>query len=315
MGELSTSRKALPYPKPQGLVSAGPADLQELGKAWEEVNEGLGDFMNQGVIPTQGEGLFGWESLASLTCNSNGELITTEAFGGAAYVPDPIVPGALMRVNTFGGPSPTNLSVLAPLKPSVLPKPGFQAIIVLEAVGNGWDRPPTYATNTGEERLIGQGNATPEPVAGRLQLAWVQVKNEGGVFAPAGAGFVMSFPQIPVRLDQFNAGPSSPGENQESGRTSVRVWRARLSEIAITFRTTGAEGATVAVLLGTRSDYLEGLPGGGISKIIAQELTVPAPTENEGKITTMLVLPAGYAFGWKKLSGGAVTCEFSNLNH
>jgi microcystin-dependent protein len=171
MASGSTSRKKIPFPKPTDADKIC-SDWESTAKTLDEVNEGQADWLQAGVVAATD-----W----SLTGNINsgtGALGSTGNTGNTAWLPDPVVSGALMRSVT----TPATLSGIAP---SLLPSTTKYVSCAYELTPSTWGAKATVTAHSGEEKAT-QAEAEAAPpatTAGKIQVRRVVIKNTTGVYS------------------------------------------------------------------------------------------------------------------------------------
>jgi hypothetical protein len=147
--------------------------FQSLGADIDNINHGHQDFLQAGVV-SESDWSF---ATATLTINGGGEIGTTFGTGGVAWLPDPVIPGALMRSVTV----PVKLSGLKP----TLPLSGKFVTVDLELTPSTWGAAATVSVKTGTEKTS-QAEAEAAPPAtttGKIKICDVVVHNTAGVYS------------------------------------------------------------------------------------------------------------------------------------
>lgn len=171
MASGRTLRKLIPFPKttdPDKLC----ADQQSMMEALDNLNEGQQDFLQAGVVESTD-----WSFTATIN-SSTGALGSEAATGGKAWLPDPVISGALMR-------SVTSTATLSGLTPSTLPTTGKYMTIGIELTASTWGEKATVSVKSGTEKSTEAEAeaASPAVTSGKIRVRDVIVKNTSGVYS------------------------------------------------------------------------------------------------------------------------------------
>lgn len=144
------------------------------GMAWNAVgNQGYQDLLQAGVIASTD-----WSFTANIN-SGTGALGSTGTTGGTAWLPDPVISGALMRSVT----TPATLSGLAPTPPLTTK----YVSVGFELAPSIWGGAATVSVKTGiEKNTEAEAIAAPAATtAGKIKIRDVVIKNTAGVYSIA----------------------------------------------------------------------------------------------------------------------------------
>jgi hypothetical protein len=149
--------------------------FQSLGADIDNINHGHQDFLQAGVVESAD-----WTFTANIV-SGTGELGSTGTTGGKAWLPDPVLSGALMRTVTA-------LAKLEKLKPGSLPSSGKYMSVAFEiapAAEDGWDNAVTVTAHSGVEKSTEAEAiaAPPATTAGKIKICDVVIRNAAGVYS------------------------------------------------------------------------------------------------------------------------------------
>jgi hypothetical protein len=168
----NTARLAIPELAASELVSEGPTKINSALTTIDNINRGDHDFLQAGCVVSTD-----W-SLTGNINSSTGALGSTGNTGGTAWLPDPVISGALMRSVT----TPATLSGIAP---SLLPASTKFVSVAYELTPSTWGAKATVTAHSGVEKATEAEAiaAPPGTTAGKLQVRRVIVKNTAGVYS------------------------------------------------------------------------------------------------------------------------------------
>jgi hypothetical protein len=168
----STARLQIPELAGSENVANGPTRINEGWSKVDNTNLGHQDFLQAGVIASTD-----WSFTANIN-SGTGALGSTGTTGGTAWLPDPVVSGALMRSVT----TPATLSGLAP---TTKPASGKYMTIGYELAPASWGTAATVSVVSGTE-VVTEAEAlesSPAITAGRIRLRDVVVHNSSGTYS------------------------------------------------------------------------------------------------------------------------------------
>ena len=185
-----TARKKFKYVEGSELVSEWPAKNAEEMKEIDELNEGQQDYLQAGVV-----GATSWSFTTGIV-ESTGELESTgEVAESVAWLPDPVVSGALMR-------SVTLKTAIAKIKPGTLPGVGKFMCIAFELTPGVWGGTATVSLHSGTEQATAKAaeENPPATTAGKIQVRQVIVEAVAGPkYKIKGAQKDVRRPALPIR--------------------------------------------------------------------------------------------------------------------
>jgi hypothetical protein len=170
-----TLRFGLRWLEGKSVGSDIDAGFKALADDIEQVDQGHADYLQAGVVDSTD-----WSFIASIN-GGTGVLASTGATGGTAWLPDPIISGALMR-------SITPSAVLAGLKVPVsgeLPTSGKYTRTTFELTPSEWGGTAIVSVRSLGERSS-QAEAEAISVgaqAGKIKIRDVIVKNTAGAYS------------------------------------------------------------------------------------------------------------------------------------
>ena len=169
MASGRTLRKLIPFPK----TGDGPklcADDESLATTLDNLNEGHQDFLQAGVVSASD-----WSFTATIN-SSTGKLGSEAATGGVAWLPGPVVSGALMR-------SVTTSAKLENLE-ATLPASGKYVTVGFELTPSTWGAAATVSIHTGTEKAT-QAEAeaaSPSTSTGKIKVRNLVILNNAGKY-------------------------------------------------------------------------------------------------------------------------------------
>lgn len=171
MASGKTLRKLIPFPKTTDADKLC-ADQQSMMEALDNINEGHQDFLQAGVVEASD-----WNFTAAIN-SFTGVLASEASTGGKAWLPDPVISGALMR-------SVTTSAALSGLTPSTLPTTGKYMTIGFELAASTWGEKATVSVKSGIEKgtEAEAEAASPAISSGKIRVRDVIVKNTSGVYS------------------------------------------------------------------------------------------------------------------------------------
>ena len=209
MASGKTLRMLLPFPKPTDNATV-TADDQAFAEAVDNINSGHQDFLQAGVISSTD-----WSFTANIEA-ANGNLGSEgEVPASLAWLPDPVVSGALMRSST----AKAAIAKKA-LSSGSLPAVGKFACVAFELTPSTWGAAATVTTKAGVEAATQAGaeEKAPATTAGKIQVRQVVVE------AKAGPTYAIVGAQKDVRPfvgPRVSRGFLSWGQIGESGATNA----------------------------------------------------------------------------------------------
>lgn len=259
-----TARFKIPELSATEKVSEGPAKINSALTAIDNINAGESDFLQAGVVES-GD----WSFTATIN-SSTGALGSEAATGGRAWLPDPVVSGALMR-------SVTTAATLSGLAPSTLPATTKFMTIGFELTPTTWGSAATVSLKSGVEKPTEAEAeaASPAVTSGKIRVRDVVVQNAASVYS-----IVRQIDRRPWATGGTTA--ESVGEGKIAGEavTTAKiaggaVTGAKLGEGTVrqetgtpqSFLSWGVIGEAGAVLAGT-GDYTVTTSGTGLYSIV-----------------------------------------------
>lgn len=171
MASGKTERKHIPFPQTTDDDKLC-ADQQEAAEHLDTLNDGQQDYLQAGTVGSED-----WDFTATIS-SSTGELGSSATTGGVAWLPDPVVEGALMR-------SVTSAAKLEKLKPGTLPATGKYMTIGVELTPSSWGAAATVSVKSGVEKSTQAEaeSASPAVTSGTIRVRDVVVKNTSAVYS------------------------------------------------------------------------------------------------------------------------------------
>lgn len=153
--------------------------FQALGEDLDNINQGHQDFMQAGVA-----GSTSWSFTAAINSGTGALASTGEVAESIAWLPDPVLSGALMRTVTAKAAIASKA-----LATGALPASGKYAVIAFELAPTTWGKEATVTTKAGAEYASAAEaeEHPPATTAGHTQVRLVVVKNTAGVYSIEGA--------------------------------------------------------------------------------------------------------------------------------
>ncbi len=172
MASGRTSRKELIFPKPTDNDTLC-ADQQAAAEKLDTLNEGQQDFLQAGVVKSTD-----WSFTATINSGTGAIGSSSEVAESVAWLPDPVVSGALMR-------SVTAKAALSGIAPSLLPASGKYVSCAFELTPSTWGAKATVTAHSGVEKNTEAEAiaAPPATTAGKIQVRRVIIKNTAGVYS------------------------------------------------------------------------------------------------------------------------------------
>lgn len=170
----STSRLQIPEVASSENISSGPAKINEGWTAVDNVNQGQQDFLQPGIV-----GSPSWSFTA--TINTSTGAISSEASvaESVAWLPDPVISGALMRSSTTAG-------AITGIGPSKLPVSGKYISAAVEITPGHWGGPATVTVHSSTEEKSTEAEAKEHPPAttsGKLQIRRFIIHYSGTIYS------------------------------------------------------------------------------------------------------------------------------------
>jgi hypothetical protein len=261
-----TTNRGIPYPTGKDFVPEGPAEMEAIATALDAENRGELDYLQAGIVKTSD-----WSFTAAME-NSGTCALESEAEVAESICWLTLTAIGLVRSVTAKGK-------LKGLKPPSLPGPGKYLSVGIELTPTTSDAAATVAIVSGVEKgTQAEAEAAPAgPVAGKLRIRNVVVKNTAGVYSIVSQEDVRPWATGGFVTAAYGAETEREiGEEYEPSATHTTI-------VLLSITATGTAELTVSVFVGG-SEVQRGALGKAVAGQGRIPFTVPVPVGAKWKV-------------------------------